>query len=82
MTAEGIQRSTLTHRDRFLELIRQPPSTKEAKNLAARLAIVEYTNTETSPDESKRVANHLPSCTSTLNNRYWPIINSRISSPA
>jgi len=32
----------LTHRDRFLELVRQPPSTKEAENLAARFAIVEY----------------------------------------
>ena len=35
MTAEGFHRSMLTHRDRFLELVRQPPSTKEAKNLAA-----------------------------------------------
>jgi transposase len=51
MTAEGFQRSMLTHRDRFLELVRQPPSTKEAKNLAARFAIVEYTNTETSQIE-------------------------------
>ena len=43
MTAEGFHRSMLTHRDRFLELVRQPPPTKEAGNLAARFAIVEYT---------------------------------------
>jgi len=42
MTAEGFHRSMLTHRDRFLELVRQPPSSKEAANLAARFAIVEY----------------------------------------
>ena len=46
MTAEGFHRSMLTHRDRFLELVRKPPSTKEAKNLAARFANVEYTNNE------------------------------------
>jgi hypothetical protein len=49
MTAEGFRRSMLTHRDRFLELVRQPPATKEAANLAARFAIVEYT-TEDSPE--------------------------------
>ena len=32
----------LTHRDRFLDLVRKPPSTQEATNLAARFAIVEY----------------------------------------
>ena len=42
MTAEGFHRSMLIHRDRFLEMIRQPPQTKEAANLAARFAIVEY----------------------------------------
>lgn len=42
MTAEGFHRSMLTHRDRFLELVRQPPKTKEAANLAARFNIVEY----------------------------------------
>jgi transposase len=47
MTAEGFHRSMLTHRDRFLELVRQPPSSKEARNLAARFAIVEYTTEET-----------------------------------
>lgn len=42
MTEEGFHRSMLTHRDRFLELVRQPPATKEAKNLAARFEIVTY----------------------------------------
>lgn len=42
MSPEGFHRSMLTHRDRFLELVRQPPSTNEAANLAARFSIVEY----------------------------------------
>ena len=48
MTAEGFHRSMLTHRDRFLELVRKPPASKEAKNLAARFAIVEYLDEESS----------------------------------
>jgi len=48
MTAEGFHRSMLTHRDRFLELVRKPPATKEAANLAARFAMVEYTTEESS----------------------------------
>lgn len=48
MKAEGFHRSMLTHRDRFLDLVRNPPSTKEATNLAARFAIVEYTDEESS----------------------------------
>jgi transposase len=52
MTAEGFHRSMLTHRDRFLELVRQPPSTKEAKNLAARFAVVEYATEGSSAVES------------------------------
>jgi transposase len=52
MTAEGFHRSMLTHRDRFLELVRQPPSTKEASNLAARFAIAEFPNQETSELET------------------------------
>ena len=48
MTADGFHRSMLTHRDRFLELVRKPPSPKEAKNLAARFEIVEYTTEESS----------------------------------
>jgi hypothetical protein len=42
MSAEGFQRSMITHRDRFLEPVRNPPSPKEAANLAARFRIVEY----------------------------------------
>ena len=38
----------LTHRDRFLEVVRKPPSTKEAANLAARFAVVEYLDEESS----------------------------------
>lgn len=52
MTAEGFHRSMLTHRDRFLELVRQAPATKEAQNLAARFALVEYTSEETSRVET------------------------------
>ncbi|MFV2068604.1 MAG: hypothetical protein ACC645_16665, partial [Pirellulales bacterium] len=48
MTAEGFHRSMLTHRDRFLEVVRKPPSTKEAANLAARFAVVEYIDEESS----------------------------------
>jgi hypothetical protein len=44
MSEEGFHRSMLTHRDRFLELVNQPPDTKEAANLAARFATVEYKN--------------------------------------
>lgn len=42
MSEEGFHRSMMTHRDRFLELVRNPPSTKEAANIAARFAMVEY----------------------------------------
>ena len=42
MTDEGFRRSMMIHRDRFLELVRNPPSTKEAANLAARFALREY----------------------------------------
>jgi hypothetical protein len=48
MKAEGFHRSMLTHRDRFLDLVRNPPATKEAANLAARFAIVEYRDEESS----------------------------------
>ncbi len=46
MTEEGFHRSMVMHRDRFLEIVRKPPETKEAKNLAARFAIVDYTSDE------------------------------------
>ena len=38
----------LTHRDRFLEVVRKPLSTKEAANLAARFVVVEYLDEESS----------------------------------
>lgn len=47
MSEDGFHRSMLTHRDRFLELVRNPPATKEAMNLAARFAVVEYVDTDT-----------------------------------
>ncbi len=52
MTVEGFHRSMLTHRNRFLELIRNPPSSKEAVNLAARFRTVEYTTEESSEIET------------------------------
>jgi hypothetical protein len=52
MTAEGFYRSMITHRDRFLELVRQPPSSKEAENLAARFAIIRYTTEDFSEPEA------------------------------
>lgn len=46
MSGAGFHRSMITHRDRFLELVRDPPSSKEAGNLAARFAIVEYSTAD------------------------------------
>ena len=43
MAAAGFQRSMLIQRDRFLQIVRQPPATKEAQTLAARFALVPYT---------------------------------------
>ena len=48
LSAQGWQRSRLTQRDRFLQLVRQPPATKEAKTLAGRFAIVAYTTEDAS----------------------------------
>jgi transposase len=42
MSADGFRRSMLTHRDRFLEVVRRPPNSKEAANLAARFAVVAF----------------------------------------
>jgi len=42
MSEEGYHRSMITHRDRFLEIVRNPPGTKEAATLAARFQVVEY----------------------------------------
>jgi len=49
MTVEGFHRSMITHRDRFLELVLNPPASKEAQNLCARFATVKFT-TEDSPE--------------------------------
>ncbi len=42
MSGDGFGRSMLIHRDRFLELVRRPPKSKEAGNLAARFAVVAF----------------------------------------
>jgi hypothetical protein len=47
MSEEGFHRSMITHRDRFLELVRNPPSSKEAANLAARFAVIDYVEGDT-----------------------------------
>jgi transposase len=47
MTEAGFHRSMLTHRDRFLELVRNPPDCKEAANLAARFWVVDVTDGST-----------------------------------
>ncbi len=41
MTDAGFRRSMITHRDRFLEIVRKPPDSKEAANLTERFRIVE-----------------------------------------
>jgi len=41
MTDAGFHRSMLTHRDRFLEIVRKPPDSKEAANLTGRFRVVE-----------------------------------------
>jgi transposase len=41
MTDAGFRRSMITHRDRFLEIVRKPPDSKEAANLTERFQIVE-----------------------------------------
>ena len=42
MSEEGFHRSMSTHRDRFLEIVRKPPNSKEAGNLATRFAVVAF----------------------------------------
>ena len=44
MTDVGFHRSMITHRDRFLEIVRKPPDSKEAANLTERFLIVELVN--------------------------------------
>ena len=47
MTETGFQRSMCLHRDRFLEIVRTVPASKEAYNLAARFAVVDVTDGST-----------------------------------
>jgi hypothetical protein len=42
MTEAGFHRSVITHRDRFLEIVRKPPDSTEAGNLAARFAVIPF----------------------------------------
>ncbi len=42
MTEVGFRRSMVTHRDRFLEIIRKPPDSTEAGNLAARFIVIPF----------------------------------------
>jgi len=44
MTEAGFHQSMLTHRERFLEIVRRPPDSKEASNLAARFALVDVSD--------------------------------------
>ena len=47
MTETGFERSLKLHRDRFMEVVRCAPDTKEATNLEARFAVVEVTDGST-----------------------------------
>jgi len=42
MSEAGFRRSMITHRDRFLEIVRKPPDSTEAGNLAARFAVIPF----------------------------------------
>jgi transposase len=52
LSARGFARSMRFHRDQFLQVVRQPPPTKEAQTLAARFALVPYTTTESAVPET------------------------------
>jgi len=47
MSEIGFERSMKLHRDRFLEIVRKPPDSNEAGNLAARFAVVDVTDGST-----------------------------------
>lgn len=51
MSARAVARSLHFHRDQFLEVVRQPPPTKEAQTLAARFALVPYSTPESTVPE-------------------------------
>ena len=42
MTDDGFRRSMVIHRDRFLKIVRKPPDSTEAGNLAARFAVIPF----------------------------------------
>jgi len=46
MTESGFYRSMVIQRDRFLEIVRKPPDSQEAKNLTDRFRIVEFSEGE------------------------------------
>ncbi len=47
MDAAGFRRSMKFHRNRFLEIVRNPPKSKEGTNLAARFAVIDVTDGST-----------------------------------
>ncbi len=47
MTTDGFERSMNLQRDRFLEIMRKTPQTREAENLAARFAVVDVSDGST-----------------------------------
>jgi len=52
MSEEGFHRSMITHRDRFLEIVRKPLNSKEAGNLAARFEVVTYQSEDSNKVQS------------------------------
>ncbi|NOZ39834.1 MAG: transposase [Planctomycetes bacterium] len=52
MTEAGFHRSILTHRDRFLEIVRKPPDSTEAGYLAARFAVILFQAEDSNEIES------------------------------
>ena len=52
MTEAGFHRSMLTHRDRFLKIVRKPPDSTEAGNLAARFAVIPFQAEDSNEVES------------------------------
>ena len=52
LSAPGFARAMRFPRDQFLQVVRQPPPTKEAQTLAARFALVPYTTPESAVPET------------------------------
>jgi transposase len=71
MTEVGFQRSMIAHRDRFLEIVRKPPDSKEAVNVTERFLIV-------STDASRKA--HVASLVSATTNacgQRLPLVTNR-----